>query len=406
MDPMVNRAPLLIAFISSVMQAQTALVIDHANVVDGVSAEPIRDATVVIVGGKIASVGKGSVAAPAGAATLDLHGRWLLPGWVDAHVHIADLAQARRALQSGVTTARSMGVSNFADVGIRDLARGGMNDLPDIVAAGYHVRPRMAEEAFLNNPKNGDLIGGVHGPASIRRMVRNNLDHGVDFIKILATERAGTPDTDPRKRTFSLDEMTAAVDEALSKNIPVAAHAHGDEGAFDAVRAGVKSIEHGTWLSDRTLEEMKRRGTYLVPTIATVLDLIDPGGDYDDPALSIRGRAMLPRLRNTAGRALAMGVKIVAGTDTSYTAKGVRRMPDEIIELKGVGMSTMQAIQAGTAASAELLGIGKRTGSIKPGMEADLIVIDGDPFADIQALHDVVAVINNGRVVLDRIVKP
>jgi imidazolonepropionase-like amidohydrolase len=333
-----------------------------------------------------------------------LKGRWLLPGWVDAHVHIADLSQARRALQSGVTTARSMGVSNFADVGIRELVKAGLNDVTDIVAAGYHVRPRVADEAFLNNPKLFDLMAGVKGPANVRRMVRNNLEHDVNVVKILATERAGTPDTDPRKRTFSLEEMAAAVDEAATKGIPVAAHAHGDEGAYDAVRAGVKSIEHGTWLSDRTLEEMKKRGTYLVPTIATVLDLIDPGGDYDDPALSVRGRAMLPRIRETAAKAYKMGIRVVAGTDTGYTAKGVRRMPDEILELKAIGMSTMEAIQAGTSSSAELLGVANRTGAIQAGLEADLIVIDRDSFASIEALHDVVMVINNGKVVLDRIV--
>ena len=180
----------LLILIPAALTAQT-LVIQHANIIDGVSAQPIRDSSVVIENGKITSIGG---PAPSGAATLDLKGRWLLGGWVDAHVHIADLAQARRALLPGVTPARSMGVSNFADIGFRELNHAGASDLPDIAAAGYHVRPRVAEEAFLNNPKLIDLMGGVRGPANVRRMVHNNLEHGVNVIKILATERAGTPD--------------------------------------------------------------------------------------------------------------------------------------------------------------------------------------------------------------------
>src|SRR5206468_1290691 len=117
---------------------------------------------------------------------------------------------------------------------------------------------------------------------------------GADVIKIMATERAGLPETDPRKRVYSDEELAAAVDEATKLGRPVAAHAHGDEGAAAAVRAGVRTIEHGTYLSDETLALMKERNTCFDPTIATVLDLIDIGGDYDNPLLSVRGRAMLP----------------------------------------------------------------------------------------------------------------
>ncbi|MBI3698332.1 MAG: hypothetical protein HY238_26280, partial [Acidobacteria bacterium] len=133
---------------SAVLPAQT-LVLQHANVIDGVSAQPLRNATVVVRDGRIESVAAGEQAAPAGATVLDLRGRWVLPGWVDAHVHISDLRAARTALASGVTTARSMGSNRFADVGIRELNHAGAADLPDIVAAGYHVRNHPAEEMFL-----------------------------------------------------------------------------------------------------------------------------------------------------------------------------------------------------------------------------------------------------------------
>jgi imidazolonepropionase-like amidohydrolase len=296
-----------------------------------------------------------------------------------------------------------MGVSHFVDVGIRDLNHAGVIDLPDVVAAGYHVRPRPAEEFFLNLPKMSDLMRGVSGPESVRRMVRALIDRGAGVIKIMATERAGLPDTDPRKRVFSEEELSAAVDEARKAGIHVAAHAHGDEGGAAAVRAGVRSIEHGTYLSDQTLALMKERGCYLVPTIATVADLIDPGGDYDNPVLAVRGRAMLPRIRETAAHAWKMGVKVVAGTDTGYGPSSVRRMPHEVIDLVSIGMPAMDAIKSATSTSAQCLGVDKRTGSIRPGLEADLVVIDRNPLSDITALQDVLVVINNGQVAVNRL---
>lgn len=385
-------------------QHPSAFVIIHANVIDGVSDQPLRDATVFVRDGKIEDVVAGSTSVPAGATVIDLKGRWLLPGFQDAHVHIRDLAAARLALASGVTTARSMGVNHFADIGIRELNHAGVTDLPDIVASGYHVRPRPAEEIFLDMPKLKDLMGKpVTGVESARRIVRAQIERGVGVIKVMATERAGLPDTDPRKRVFTDEELAAVVDEARKSNIFVAAHAHGNEGAYAAVKAGVRSIEHGTWLSDETLRLMKERGTYFVPTIATVEDLIEPGGDYDNPALAIRGRAMLPRLLETSEKARKLGVKLVAGTDTGYTPNSNRRMPDEIIALTKIGLSPMEAIKAGTSAAAECFGIQARTGAIRKGLEADLIVVERDPLADIRNLQDVLLVVNNGKVAVNRL---
>jgi imidazolonepropionase-like amidohydrolase len=379
------------------------LVITHANVIDGVSDQPLRDATVIVRNGRIESVQSIKVETPAGATLIDLKGRWLLPGFVDAHVHVADLRAARAALASGATTLRSMGISHFVDKGIGELNRAGVMDLPDVLAAGYHVRPHLAEEFYITFPNLKNMMPGLSGPENVRRVVRAIIDRGADVIKIMATERAGLPDTDPRKRVFSDEELAAAVDEARKSGIFVAAHAHGDEGARAAVRAGVRSIEHGTYLSDETLALMKERGVYLVPTIATVADLIDPGGDYDNAVLSIRGRAMLPRVRETTARAKQIGVKVVAGTDTGYGATSRRRISHEVFELAEIGISPMEAIKAATSTSAACLGIDKRTGSIRPGLEADLIAIERDPLASIGALEDVLLVINNGKIVVNRL---
>jgi imidazolonepropionase-like amidohydrolase len=378
------------------------LAITHANVIDGVSNEPLRDVTVVVRDGKIEQVGK--VNPPDGASVIDLKGRWLLPGYVDAHAHIATLAAARLALQSGATTARDMGVNHFFDIGVRELNHAGAADLPDIVAAGYHVRPRPAEELFVDIPKLSDLMGKqVSGTEAVRRIVRAQIERGINVIKTMATERAGLPDTDPRKRVFTDEELAAIVDEARKSGVYVAAHAHGDEGAYAAVKAGVRSIEHGTYLSDRTLALMKERGTYFDPTIATVEDLIVPGGDYDNAILSIRGRHMLPRLREAVTKAWKLGIKLIAGTDTGYGPNSNRRMPHEAMALVECGVPPMDAIKAATSISAECVGIEKRTGAIKPGLEADLVAVERDPLGDIKNLQDILLVINNGKVVVNRL---
>src|SRR5215471_6056464 len=391
------------AFSQSAAPLPQTYVFTHANVIDGVSKEPLRDATVVVNGGRIESVNPRVSAIPAGATGIDLQGRWLLPGYIDAHAHVSDMAAARRAMLSGTTTLRDLGVNHFADVGMRELNHAGVVDVPDFVAAGYHVRPHPADEFYMDFPKLADLMTGVQGAENVRRVVRAQAERGVNVIKIMATERAGLPDTDPRKRVFTDAELAAAVDEARKAGLGVAAHAHGDIGARAAVLAGVRSIEHGTYLSDATLAMMKERGTYLVPTIATVLDLIDPGGDYDDPILSVRGRAMLPRIRETTAHALKMGVKIVAGTDTGYAPSSRRRIPHEIIELVNIGMTPMDAIKAATSVAAACIGVDKRTGSIKTGMEADFIAIERDPTADISDIQDVIVVINNGKIVVNRL---
>jgi imidazolonepropionase-like amidohydrolase len=381
----------------------TLLAIIHANVIDGVGNQPLRNATVLVRNGKIESIVAGSVNIPVGATVIDLKGKWLLPGFVDAHTHISDFRSARAALASGTTTARNLGIPHFVDAGMRDLNRAGHADLPEVLSAGYHVRPQLVEQFFLDFPKLHDLMVGVKGDASVRRVVRAMVERGVDVIKVNVTERAGLPDTDPRKRTFSDEEIVAIVDEARRANLFVAAHAHGDEGAAAAVKAGVRSIEHGTYLSDATLALMKEKGTYFVPTIATMDDLLHPGGDYDNALLAIRGRHMLPRLHEATEKAIKLGIRVIAGTDTGYSPNSDRRMADEAFELVARGLSPMEAINASTILVAECLGINNRVGAIKPGFEADLIAVERDPLKDITNLQDILLVVNNGKVIVNRL---
>ena len=356
--------------------------------------------TVVLRDGNISSLSADRI--PEGAERIDLTGLYLLPGLMDAHTHLDTLSNARRALESGVTTVRSASVGSFRDVALRELVRAGRVVGPDVLAAGIFVTPNLGD-SVLADLDLAELSGGVNTADELRKLVRVNLKHGVDVIKTRGTERAGLPDTDPRKQVYSESQLRAVVEEAALQNVPILCHAHGDEGARAAVQAGVRSIEHGTYLSDETLRLMKQRGTYLVPTYSTVVDLTEPDGDYDNPVLRLRGTHMLPQLASTVRRAQALGVPIVTGADTGYGPDSLLRISLEVVAFAELGLSPLQALQAATVRAAELFRIEDRTGSLEVGKEADVIAVVGNPLEDIRTIQDVVLVISNGRVGLNRL---
>lgn len=380
------------------------LVLTNANVVNVASGAIIEGATVTVSDGVIQSVDAGGAAPGSGAQVVDLGGRYLAPGLMDAHVHIGSEADARRALFTGVTTMRSMGAGHYADVGMRELQRSGHAKTPEYLAAGYHVRPQMAEGFFQDHPGLGALDGGnVTNADAVRSVARALLSRNVDFIKTNATERAGLPNTDPRKQLFGEAEIRVMVEEAERAGVlGVAAHAHGDEGGRAAVAAGVRSIEHGTYLSETTLSMMADRGTFLVPTIAIVRDLTIPGGDYDNAVLNIRGRHMLPRVQQMAANAHRLGVKIVAATDTGYGPNSTTTLAHELLELVTVGLTPLEAMRAATINAAELFGMEDRVGRVEAGLEADLIVLEFDPLQRIGTVQDVLMVISDGEVIVQR----
>jgi imidazolonepropionase-like amidohydrolase len=200
--------------------------------------------------------------------------------------------------------------------------------------------------------------------------------------------------------------MRAAVTEAAKKGLYVAAHAHGREGAANAVRAGVRSIEHGTWVDDETLAEMKRRGTFFVPTLAVMSPLGDPqGNSADDVALQLRTQSMMGPLRAAVRKARDLGVIVAAATDGSYADKddtGRIRVAHEIAMLREHGgFTALESITAATQSGAQVLGIDSRTGTIRVGLEADLVVYDGDPLAEGKTLFDPRLVISDGRIVVE-----
>ncbi len=392
------------------LAAAVSLALVHADVVDFASGALLEDVTVLVRDGLITDI-SADAAVPADAEVLDLRGRTLVPGFIDVHSHVSTSEEALRALRSGITTLRVLGVEHYKDVGLRELRRRGAIEAPEIFAAGYHVGPGPSRSAsdeppeafFLDSPDLADLKEGIHGPDAYRRVTAKNLSRGVDWIKTTATARAGRPDTDPREQLMSRAELEAVVDEAGRAGVGVAAHAHGDEGALAAVEAGVRSVEHGTYLSEATLSRMRELGTVLVPTMSVVRDLTEPGGNYDHPFLQVRGRHMLPRVQEVVRRARALGVVVATGTDTGFDAANTIRIQHEIQALAECGFSPLQALRAATSNGAALLGISGRTGAIAPGLEADLVAVEGNPLTSLAALEDVLLVVNDGRVVLDRL---
>jgi len=381
--------------------AQEKYALINAHIIDGISKSVISNQMVLVNNGRIEKIAEAK-RSPAGYMEINLDGMYLLPGFIDAHTHIRSLDAARRALESGVTTARSASTPNYQDVSIRDMVKQMQIVGPDMVATGVFVTPNLGE-TVLADTRLGQFKEGVISEVALRSVVRINADRGVDFIKTRGTERAGLPYTDPRKQTYTETQLRFIVDEAAKHGIPVMAHAHGDEGGYAAVKAGVRSIEHGTYLSERTLKLMKKMGTFLVPTFTTVVDLTEPGGDYDNPILIIRGQHMLPALEKTVKTAYKMGIRISTGADTGYGPNSTTRVGMEVTNFVKLGMTPMDAIKSATIVGAQLLNIADQTGTIEIGKEADLIVVTQNPLEDIRTIQDVVFVMNNGRIGLNRL---
>lgn len=406
--------PVILAFMAipsvrmdRTFEAAPMLVFEHANLIDGISDTPQRDMTVIVSDGKISVVSATRISLPANAKRFDLRGRWLLPGFIDAHIHPGSIELVKSMLAiGGMTTGRSMFTVRYIDVEVRERHRLGEFDIPDILAAGYPVVPNIGtfpipymDSIFKDHPQLNDLRGVADiGVAGAQRLVRANLDRHVDWIKVFATNRAHYLSMDPCGRALSNEQLVAAVAEARKAGIPVAVHAYGYDGVAAAVRAGVNSVEHGVYLTDATLELMKEKNVFFVPTLSAFPQYSQTNSNaLGANALAARDQDMAVRLRDAARRAHRMGLSVIAGTDNGAG------IGNEIIELVGIGMTPLEAIQAATSKCAEVLGISKRTGSVRPGMEADLIVLDANPLEDIKTVKNVVLVVNDGQIAANRL---
>jgi len=389
----------LTAIASSAFAADGSYALTNANLFDGVNDAITENVTVFVSDARIERIAAGDVNVPRDYTVIDVEGNFLMPGMIDVHTHIDTIERAKRALDSGVTTVRSASVSAYQDIALRELVRSGKLAGPEVLAAGVFVTPNLGA-SVLADPRLVELFGGVNSDEDLRRLVNINIDRGVDVIKTRGTQRAGLPDTDPRQQVYTERQLRVVVEEAAKHDIPVLVHAHGDEGARAAVLAGARSIEHGTYMSTETLKLMKERGTWFVPTHVTIVELLEERYNY---VLRLRGKHMVPQLEGVMREAYRLGVKFATGADNYYEAESTNRISMEIEAFARIGMSHFEALQAGTVNSAELLRIDDRTGRIAEGFEADMIVVPGDPLENLQVLEDVLLVMSNGQLALQRI---
>lgn len=398
-----------------------AIVADR--VIDGVG-DRARTGTVVVVDGeRIVAVGDRS-AIPAGAKVIELPGRTLMPGFINCHEHplmygddyqnahlqassaykaLMGLAALQRQLLAGWTTVRVMGDADvhYANQDIRKTVDDGIFMAPRLTGAGHYISiTGGGGDVNYFSPEQDVIADGLvaDGPEEIRKAIRQEIKYGSDWIKLLVTGAYQSVGDDPRNVAFSPEELEAAVSEASRHNVPVAAHAHAADGIKQAVAAGVRSIEHGTFIDDEGIRMMAAKGTFLVPTIYV--------GDYyaegdklraqdkqDDYATHQRDKFLA-----AVGRAHKQGVKVAVGVDLGGYMTDPVVFVREMAVLVEAGLTPMQAIQAGTRVGAELLRWDDRLGTVEAGKLADLVAVTGNPLEDMKALERVEFVMIGGRV--------
>jgi imidazolonepropionase-like amidohydrolase len=400
-------------FGSSADDAALALV--GTRLVDGRGETPSADTVVVVRGDRIVTVG-GPEAIPAGAVKIDLAGKTLLPGLIDTHAHpliwaddyqtehlrrssaykaLRGLEQVQRCLAAGWTTMRYAGDADvyYAVIDVRRAIDEGRFHGPRLTGAAHYISiSGGGGDINFTAPEQQLIADGliVDGVDEMRKAVRNEVKYGSDWIKLMVTGAFMSAGDDPKDVHMSPEELAVAMDEA--------GHAHSTEGVIQAIEAGVRSIEHGTFIDEKGVRLARRRGTYLVPTFYL--------GDYyiAEMADSVAQRKMVElsrkyrdeHMRNLRA-AVKAGVKVVVGTDMACDNPSIRAR--EFAALVEAGMTPRQAIHAGTLLAAELLGWQDRIGSLEPGKLADIIAVDGDPLADISALERVVFVMKDGDII-------
>lgn len=400
--------------------------IKAARLFDGKADTLVSPGLVVVSDGKIVQVG-GS--APAGARLIDLGDATLLPGFMDAHTHLtfdpntftpagrlgnmaktpAEFAiesaeNARKTLLAGFTTVRNLGAQDFVDIGLRNAINRGLTPGPRILTAGKSLGTTGGHCDPTNGARPGaapepDWTQGIaNSPDHFRAAVRYQIKAGADLIKVCATGGVLSLNNDVDSSQLTQDELSAIASEAHAKGRKVAAHAHGDEGARRAVAAGIDSIEHGSFLQEPTLDLMKQRGTFYVPTLHA-LDSIMLGlekGVQMDPRNVAKARKAGDSIHATFRKAVQRGVRIAFGTDVGVGEHGANAREFRLMVQHG--LSPLLALKAATSIDAELFGIASQTGTLESGKLADIVAVPGNPLDDITVTERVLFVMKEGAV--------
>ena len=394
--------------------AEGAIVIRDAAVfeTDGARLRPGLD--VRVEDGKIAAIGKGLPAD--NAREIAANGRTLLPGLMDAHVHLtfrADpnepmlmtetgatyalraAASARATLSAGFTTVRDLAAPHAVNCDIARAIEAGLIEGPRVIAAGRNITMTGG---------HGWMMGReADGADDVRKGVREQLKAGARVIKFMASGGVMTPGVDPRSPQLGPEELAAGIEEAHKAGVKTASHAQSAQGIRNAVLAGIDSIEHGIYLEDDVIEEMKRRGTFFSATLAAPANIIKLGLAAGVAPHAVKKSEMVSEAHHDSfRRAVKAGVRLVMGTDAGTPGNRHGENAQELQMMVEGGLTPAQAIVAATANAAELLGIAEETGHITPGLAADLLLVDGDPLTEIAILQQpdrLYAVFKAGRIV-------
>ena len=411
------------------------VVLKAARLIDGTGAAPITNGVVVVTNDKIAAVGtSASVTVPAGARVIDLGDVTLMPGFIDAHTHIVGrvlgdaegqnayvhdydsmaailaVANAQKTLMAGFTTIRNVGAPNFDDMAIRKAINDGWIAGPRMMTAGHSfgiTGGHCDDNAYKPGLADNDYRTGVaDGPDEGRKAVRYQVKYGADVIKICATGGVLSEGDAVGATQYTYEEVKAIVDEAAKLERKVAAHAHGAEGIKIATRAGVASIEHGSFLDEEGAKLMAQKGTYLVPTLMAgegVERLAKSGvlkGFRGEKAL-----AAAAAMRHAIRIAVANKVMIALGTDAGVIPHGLNGH-EFVLMVEWGGLSPMDSIVAGTMNAAKLLGMDRSIGSLQVGKTADIVAVPGDPISDIKKMQETAFVMKNGAIYKESNVRP